>query len=1181
MDPLQIASVAAVLAKSAWSVGQSLYLFGHDVTNIDQTVAGLAIEVQTLGRACALVEGRLKDIVGNHDTDAGKAEMGHEKIWFYLQSLVQDTQATIDQLEHAIRSVRREGKNLPAQMWRQFKLDLNAKDIAEARDRIRSHTASLQIALQTITIEIFYLKPQKADQQLRTLLSYAMESIEHLRNLSAEQQGTGNDRKAKEQELLALGQATVSNAESLYAASIAAGSFVGDSVSAEHTPRTKEWITDLYEIDKVACTARHTMQALSSKASTDNNASSAFDNNSVPTSTAVTDYTDLGPERVDSPNVDYDSDDEFSIEAAQTALKEGRLSFQSEDYVAAGSYLKEALKMVRELPIRRQSICDTWELRYMLSICTYHTQEAVDAKADLLSLVDLASRSAIRSDEQLGQACDASHFLAIVCIRLGDIEEARIHSSNALKRRQRLLGKAHSRSYVSLALMAKVTELSGNEARARIYTQMIPAEDREAVVDEIDRLALPAAVQPLAEGHRVPHTRVEATDASPDLRVPQVSKAMLDVDGIRSGYEGQRHKVELEQLPGTQHIAVRGPPPAPQRSGECQAFENECTDAFELDAENNTVVADLNSNSRGRSIESETQIVHNAVASDSAETRQPTKVVLDPTYLAVPERSPHSSQAESRRRSKSRETRGVPTEKPAPLIDRVEGKPLPTSMTPGQDLDNDSADIRTRSKSAPPLPLQPPKSGVTRVEQTRRHGYSLATLTQIKMIEELDESHPSALQAADNLRPVSTPPTRKAPMLIDRVQGMALPSNWLARPSKMASQAASLAAMKRIRSADSPGPAQRSAPELQKPIPIQPVPEQTHLDVSKAVPFVDTLRRQSLQQPVSSDSSLWVSATHIPGALISRKRRDSQGPILALQSTMVDETPKNGPRKITRATGNGKPNTNVKGPKSTDELSRGRQNRLSDAQAETNRIAAPRVTQDVRSLQKRLSDLQQVLRRAEVEDIGPSLMATACLHASIAYTRDALSQLEQHSQDTSTSTFRAQLAHDKAENHLATAWNELQSIPRLAQTLNIQERQKSVSSTPVLTLFSQSALDRLMNKPAKPTSLELSISFTGSNAGLLCFTLFDGLSSNGGKLCRSLITATKAKPGLVGSGFSYANNGCLCFSYQQDSFIVTEPPTRLVTSTGILLGQLSSGFDTARRMFDSEIQSLTIISAAS
>lgn len=155
MDPLSVLSIAgtaASTAKVAWNVGEALYAFFSDVKAIDHTVTALVAEVKALSSACALVDERLRDIVRDFDAEVRKPRADSGKLWGCIEVQVTQSEKSIAQLQAAFDNVRNETSNKLAQAWRQIKLNMRAKDINEARNRIRSHTASLQTILQTVAM---------------------------------------------------------------------------------------------------------------------------------------------------------------------------------------------------------------------------------------------------------------------------------------------------------------------------------------------------------------------------------------------------------------------------------------------------------------------------------------------------------------------------------------------------------------------------------------------------------------------------------------------------------------------------------------------------------------------------------------------------------------------------------------------------------------------------------------------------------------------------------------------------------------------------------------------------------------------------------------------------------------------------------------------------------------------
>lgn len=152
MDPitiLHLAGTVASLANAAYGVGISIYTFVQDTKQVDQSVRGLSSEVKALGGACDLIGKRLYDIIHEYDQDKS---LEQSALWECVSAQVDDCKETIEHLQDAIASVQQNKHNFISQAWRQITLNMKAKNIGEVRNRIRSHTAGLQLVLQAIAM---------------------------------------------------------------------------------------------------------------------------------------------------------------------------------------------------------------------------------------------------------------------------------------------------------------------------------------------------------------------------------------------------------------------------------------------------------------------------------------------------------------------------------------------------------------------------------------------------------------------------------------------------------------------------------------------------------------------------------------------------------------------------------------------------------------------------------------------------------------------------------------------------------------------------------------------------------------------------------------------------------------------------------------------------------------------
>ena len=158
MDPVtitRVASIALSAAKSAWDVGSTLYVFFQKAKRFDRTAQAFADEVKSLGMACEVVSIRLgtlvRDLESRHKGSL-HATSQSSQLWRCLENQLSGCQKTIVNLKEAVSVTEqsKEGQGFFIKAIKQIGLNNKAAEIAEARNRIRSHTASLQTVLITI-----------------------------------------------------------------------------------------------------------------------------------------------------------------------------------------------------------------------------------------------------------------------------------------------------------------------------------------------------------------------------------------------------------------------------------------------------------------------------------------------------------------------------------------------------------------------------------------------------------------------------------------------------------------------------------------------------------------------------------------------------------------------------------------------------------------------------------------------------------------------------------------------------------------------------------------------------------------------------------------------------------------------------------------------------------------------
>ncbi|QIW99802.1 hypothetical protein AMS68_005320 [Peltaster fructicola] len=490
MDPVTILTVAGMAftaAERAFAAGIALGKFINDVKYVDQTLGLLVTEVNALSSACELVGKRIKGIAEAMD-GVGPDSKNESPLWLQVRSQLQDCGQTVSALYEAVKDVGLEKKKNPfSQAWRQIQLNMKTKDIEESRNRIRSHTASLQLVLQAITLELSYLAPHKADQQLLVLLENIRDikqELSQMRHTSQEAGVSDTERHhdQMEDELIKYTDKIISSGETLYEGSIAGGSVIGPSAGLDE--KISSWVSRL--------------QVLNSDTATTETEDYDFQGSSVSGADLGT-MTDITSDSGMEARRSYDDDggmageedegDDLEIEMIKEAYTLGASEFKHKDYNKASVLLQEVLTMVEESPVRSGSMLNIRDLRWMLAVCAYHTDDFQAAEAALKEIVQIPPRD--QADRV--RLCDAGHILALASLKQNKLAEARQYCDSALQGRRRLLGKQDPACYESLALLARIFELQDNAARAAIYSRMIPEEQREKICGEFKDLGTPVS----------------------------------------------------------------------------------------------------------------------------------------------------------------------------------------------------------------------------------------------------------------------------------------------------------------------------------------------------------------------------------------------------------------------------------------------------------------------------------------------------------------------------------------------------------------------------------------------------------------------------------------------------------------------------------------------------------------
>ena len=254
MEAYQIAGTAIALAEAAFAAGSSLYHFIEGVKHIQETAREFAREIEALGTACHLVGKRVRSIA---EEQARQLENTNDSrtLLTCLKRQLKDCNRTIQQLQAAVSCVdiyKVNQSNTFKRAVLQIKLSTKTGDIETARNRIRSHTSSLQLIMQSIAMYVFhsvsiarkvanrsnsdvaYVIPNRVDIQLRAHLDQIAGLRQDLASLRRERDfETEPDQRQNKAIILETSNKVISSGESLYSESVAGGSIIGDSLDGK------------------------------------------------------------------------------------------------------------------------------------------------------------------------------------------------------------------------------------------------------------------------------------------------------------------------------------------------------------------------------------------------------------------------------------------------------------------------------------------------------------------------------------------------------------------------------------------------------------------------------------------------------------------------------------------------------------------------------------------------------------------------------------------------------------------------------------------------------------------------------------------------------------------------------------------------------------------------------------
>lgn len=206
-----------------------------------------------------------------------------------------------------------------------------------------------------------------------------------------------------------------------------------------------------------------------------------------------------------------DNHDNYNEEPAKQLVSDGFSFFEMKDYPKARSMLDAAMAVIAQLPANKQETFRLYDLRYMLSICVFYTEDPTTAEAELSRTVQEGKDTCEPDYDRQVRICHASHLLALTYIRLGHLNLARKYCQASYVGGSAISGRMNPFYDTSLALMDRILQLQTGSS-SKIYTKMIQDEEqRNSLTKLFEGLNLyePAESRFIADTPRVPHSREE------------------------------------------------------------------------------------------------------------------------------------------------------------------------------------------------------------------------------------------------------------------------------------------------------------------------------------------------------------------------------------------------------------------------------------------------------------------------------------------------------------------------------------------------------------------------------------------------------------------------------------------------------------------------------------------------
>lgn len=136
-------SAILYLSKRAWRLGIVLSKIDQGTEALDTSAAILTEEVKTLGLECDLVYAELETVTDSDGTNASLLNDIDGRIWRTLETLVQETDLTMKELESFVKRNRGAQPSGFGQPQQQRRFERNKEQISGIRTEVCRHTDCL------------------------------------------------------------------------------------------------------------------------------------------------------------------------------------------------------------------------------------------------------------------------------------------------------------------------------------------------------------------------------------------------------------------------------------------------------------------------------------------------------------------------------------------------------------------------------------------------------------------------------------------------------------------------------------------------------------------------------------------------------------------------------------------------------------------------------------------------------------------------------------------------------------------------------------------------------------------------------------------------------------------------------------------------------------------------------